>query len=108
MPVYAIKCSHCGSEQDIYRPLKDYDNLPDCCGQKMQRQITAPYVVADIQPYQSMVTGEWIQSRSQHRAHLKQHGKIEVGNEKLPEIKRPEPTGIKEDLNKALAQHGIH
>lgn len=106
MPIYAIKCAHCGSAQDIYRPVAQYDDLPDCCGQKMQRQVTAPYVVTDIQPYKSMITGEMITSRSQHRAHLKQHGKIEIGNEAPPVIKRPEPTGIKEDLLRTVAQLG--
>lgn len=41
----------------------------------------APMVMPDIQPYQSMVDGTMIQSRSQHRAHLRQHGCIELGNE---------------------------
>jgi hypothetical protein len=40
------------------------------------------YIVPDIHGYQSMVTGEWISSRSQHRDHLKRHGLIEIGNEK--------------------------
>lgn len=44
----------------------------------------APYVIPDIQPYKSMQTGEYIGSRSTHRQHLKQHGLIEVGNERLP------------------------
>lgn len=35
----------------------------------------------DIQPYQSMVTGEIISSRSKHRQHLKYHGMVEVGND---------------------------
>lgn len=38
-------------------------------------------VMPDIQPYRSMVTGEMITSRSQHREHLKAHGMREVGNE---------------------------
>ena len=38
-------------------------------------------IVPDIQPYQSMVTGEVITSRSKHRQHLKDHGMIEVGND---------------------------
>lgn len=38
-------------------------------------------VVGDIQPYKSMIDGTWITSRSQHRAHLKQHGCREVGND---------------------------
>ena len=41
----------------------------------------APMVIPDIQPYQSMATGEIITSRSQHRDHLRQHKLIEIGNE---------------------------
>lgn len=104
MPIYATKCQHCGARQDVYRPLAAYDDLPECCGSKVERQISAPYVIADIQPYRSMVTGEYIQSRSAHRAHLKQHGKIEIGNEKIEPVRRPEPTGIKEDLAQAIQQ----
>lgn len=40
-------------------------------------------VIKDIEPYQSMVTGEMITSRSRHRDHLRQHNCIEVGNEKM-------------------------
>ncbi len=43
----------------------------------------APMVMPDIKPYKSMVTGEIIDSRSKHRSHLKAHGMVEVGNEKL-------------------------
>lgn len=39
------------------------------------------HVIGDIAPYQSMVTGEMITSRSRHREHLRQHRLIEVGNE---------------------------
>jgi hypothetical protein len=39
------------------------------------------YVMADIQPYKSMIDGRMITSRSQHRAHLKAHNCVEVGNE---------------------------
>lgn len=35
----------------------------------------------DIHPYRSMVTGEIIKSRAEHREHLKRHGLREVGNE---------------------------
>lgn len=45
------------------------------------KERVAPDVMGDIKPYQSMITGEVIESRSTHRAHLKQHGCIEVGNE---------------------------
>ena len=38
-------------------------------------------VMGDIQPYQSMVDGTMITSRSQHREMLKKHNLIEIGNE---------------------------
>lgn len=62
------------------------------------------HIMGDIQPYRSMITGEMIESRSVHRDHLKAHGKIEIGNEKPPEVRRPEPTGIKEDIAQAIQQ----
>ena len=40
-----------------------------------------PDIMPDIQPYKSMITGEMITSRSQHREHLKAHGYEEVGND---------------------------
>ena len=46
-------------------------------------EIAAPYVLGDVQPYKSMITGEMIAGRRQHREHLRQHGCIEVGNEKI-------------------------
>lgn len=81
MPIYHIGCQHCGTEDDVYRTVDRYDDLPVCCGEKMQRLVTAPYVIADIQPYQSMIDGRMITSRSAHREHLKAHGCIEIGNE---------------------------
>ncbi len=43
--------------------------------------VLAPMVMPDIQPYKSMINGQMITSRSQHRTHLRDHGCIEVGNE---------------------------
>jgi hypothetical protein len=40
-----------------------------------------PAILGDIKPYQSMIDGSHITSRSQHREHLKAHGCVEVGNE---------------------------
>lgn len=37
-------------------------------------------IQTDIEPYQSMITGEMITSRSHHREHLKQHGAEETGD----------------------------
>lgn len=44
---------------------------------------TAPYIQGDLAPYQSMIDGSMIEGRAQHRAHLKQHGCVEVGNESM-------------------------
>lgn len=61
-----------------------------------------PDVMGDIQPYQSMVTGEWITSRSAHREHLKKHGMVEVGNDsslnRKPSIPPTNPQQLKEIL----------
>jgi hypothetical protein len=42
-----------------------------------------PMVIPDISPYQSMITGEEITSRSKHREHLREHGCVEIGNDAL-------------------------
>lgn len=84
MPIYALQCLSCGSEQDVFRSVAEMNrDLPDCCGETMSRKIVAPMVAADIAPYQSMATGEWISSRSAHKEHLKKHRLVEVGNETL-------------------------
>ena len=41
------------------------------------------HVISDITPYISQIDGSLITSRSKHKAHLKEHGCIEVGNEKM-------------------------
>ena len=38
-------------------------------------------IIADIQPYKSMIDGSMITSRSHHRDHLRAHNCIETGNE---------------------------
>jgi predicted nucleic acid-binding Zn ribbon protein len=103
MPIYAIKCNHCGHSEDVYRSVANYNDLPEHCGEKMGRMLTAPFVQADIQGYQSQATGEYIQSRSAHREHLKKHGLIELGNEKIspPSQPKPDPT-IKRDIINAV------
>jgi hypothetical protein len=66
-----------------------------------QIRIAAPMVQGDIQPYRSMIDGSIIESRSKHRAHLKQHGCIEVGNE-TQYLNKPKPLtpppGLKQKL----------
>jgi len=42
---------------------------------------TAHNLIPDIAPYKSMVTGEMIQGRRQHREHLRAHNVVEVGDQ---------------------------
>lgn len=51
-----------------------------------------PRISRDIEPYQSMITGEMITSRSHHREHLRQHNCVEVGNEKPKPRQAPKPS----------------
>lgn len=66
------------------------------------------YVMGDIQPYQSMIDGSMIMGRRQHREHLRQHGCIEVGNEKITPKKPSMPSreSIRRDLHETFKQYG--
>lgn len=67
-------------------------------------------VMPDIAPYQSMIDGRQINSRSAHRAHLRDHGMIEVGNDSSV-TRKPErqplqsPPGLKDAIIQAANQH---
>lgn len=106
MPIYLMGCDKCGHEEDLYRSIAKMDeDLPLCCGIKMHRKITAPAVANDIQPYKSMIDGRMINSRSEHRSHLKAHGCIEVGNETnniKPRKPLESPPGLKDQLIRAV------
>ncbi len=101
MPIYKAVC-RCGHAEDVFRPISQYDDMPHHCGEKMQRGVCAPAVIADIQPYRSMATGEFVGGRRQHRDHLKRHGLIEVGNEKLENKRPPPPPDLKADIASAV------
>lgn len=103
MPLYRAVCA-CGHQEDVFRSLSEYDNLPLHCGVRMTRAVCAPSVIADIQPYRSMATGEYVEGRRQHRDHLKRHGLIEVGNEKLENKARPQAPDLKSDIARAVHQ----
>lgn len=104
MPMYRIKCNKCGMQDDIYRKIADYDNLPDCCGVKTQRVLCATFVSGDISPYQSQVDGSMITSKTQHREHLKQHGLVEIGNEVKAHMTREKPKVDKEAIRRDISQ----
>lgn len=69
---------------------------------------SGPMIMGDIAPYQSMKTGEMIMGRRQHREHLRQHGLVEIGNEKVTPRRPtfPSAESVRADVIKAFQQHG--
>lgn len=111
MPIYENKCNSCGNHQDIYRSIAERNNdMPVCCNQEMQRVISAPMIMGDIEPYQAMAidkqTGEmpFITSRIKHKEFLKNNGYVEIGNEIKEPKQRTEVLGdfnMKQDIAEA-------
>lgn len=64
--------------------------------------VNAPMVMGDIQSYQSQIDGSMITSRSQHRAHLRQHRCIEIGNETKALFAQTKPKGPPPGLKESL------
>ena len=63
-------------------------------------------IMPDIKPYQSMIDGRMITSRSKHREHLRAHNCIEIGNETKHLQPKPvtSPPGLKEAIIRATEQ----
>jgi hypothetical protein len=53
-------------------------------------------IMTEIKPYKSMITGEMITSRSQHREHLRRHGYREVDDSSLHKPYQGIPTTSKQ------------
>ena len=64
------------------------------CG---QQENTSAYIMADYQPYQSMVTGEMIDGRKAHREHLKQHNLV-VAEQNSSRPQKPDGGRLKEQI----------
>lgn len=75
-------------------------------GTEPVREPRGPMIMPDIQPYQSMVDGSLITSRSRHREHLRQHNCVEIGNETKYLQPKPlaSPPGLKEEIIRATEQ----
>ena len=61
------------------------------------------FIQDDIKPYKSMINGQMITSRSQHKRHLKANNCIEVGNEKMENKPRTFKSNRREILREQLA-----
>lgn len=88
MPTYDYKCSVCSRGREVFLKLQDLDSTVWCqkCGHAMNRQISAPAVLGDYEPYESPVQpGKWIHGRRQHEEHLRETGCriLEPGEDKV-------------------------
>lgn len=105
MPTYTYECPRCEHQRTVILTLAEHDTFKAThCRKQMFQVMFAPQITTDIQPYQSMVTGERIAGRRQHRDHLRAHGCIEVGNE-VPKARTKvalSKTGRREALSKQL------
>lgn len=69
--------------------------------QHAERSRRAFYIVPDINPYKSPITGEVITSRSKHRDHMRQHEVVEVGNERMKPRKPTPMPDVRRDIHQA-------
>ena len=104
MPIYLAVCQLCGRAEDYFSSVDARDaNLPTCHG-KMEREMVAPMIQADIAPYMAVAgdrAGREIGSRREHREYLKRNNLREVGTDPVKHIKndfRPAKGAIREEL----------
>jgi putative FmdB family regulatory protein len=78
MPLYQTRCQDCDRTDAIWRRVADRDKLTPCvkCHGSLIREISAPYIAPDIQPYVSPATGKVVNSRTQQQNDLKASGHI--------------------------------
>lgn len=78
---------------------------------KASKSQNGPMVVSDISPYKSIITGEPIGGRRQHRDHLRAHGCIEIGNEQPGKQRPADAPPVRQDLEQAvrpfIQRHGV-
>lgn len=78
MPLYPLKCKSCEARIDVFRTIAERNDLPNCiCGGDFERILVAPAVRGEIEPYESPITGEVIDSREKRREEMKRHGYID-------------------------------
>lgn len=111
-----VTCPHCRVDHEEYdEKLMDdrekylaYWHLPfegpeaDAAWEEKKNMMPreAPRVMSDIGGYVSQIDGSWIESRSKHRNHLKQHGMVELGNDLPKQQKTVEIDRKSQELRK--------
>ena len=79
MPLYLLKCPRCDFEDDVFLKIVDRDRFVHCpsCHTAMERKVSSPFIMAEIQAYESPNSGKMIQSRAQRREDLQRSHAIE-------------------------------
>lgn len=104
MPIYEYRCRD-EHTTDAYRAVEARHDPVTCatCGGRAEKVISrVGFTLPDIAGYRSIIDGKWIGSRSAHREHMRAHGVIEVGNERLPARKPIPLDSPREDIRRAM------
>ncbi len=100
MTAYRL-CRACGGFHDLA------DAWPDGCVSHFQNYSVGGglQIIRDTAAYRSMITGQVIDGRRQHRDHLKAHGCVEVGNDTSHITRKPSKpkTSRKELMHRQMA-----
>lgn len=110
MPLYSYVCDHCGRQMDHYATVEHRHTGAPVCHGRMELEICAPMVNADIAPYRAVAgdrAGQMITSRREHREFLKRNRFVEVGNEPIRPIKndfQPRRGEIAQELKRVIPQ----
>jgi putative FmdB family regulatory protein len=87
MPLYDVKCAKCGEIKDIWAKITETEANCPICGDKTERLISATRIICDLEPYfdenlahpVKSPHGQWVMSRQDKRAKLKEQNLIESG-----------------------------
>lgn len=75
MPLYTYACDGTGKLFDRFLKLENYKEPQVCkCGSSASKQLAAPYVRGDYEPYECPVSGKMIEGRKAHEENLKRTG----------------------------------
>ena len=97
-------CKICDEKFPVGDPRKWHDSNDwpeECNGHFRPSGSKSHQVMSDLKEYTSVITGERIGGRKQHRDHLKAHNMVEVGNEKIKPPQYQAPKNLVQDLKRA-------
>ncbi len=92
---YVFQTNPDGTYKQPLEMVEKSERLYPYCGEGTNKY--AHNILEDIEPYKSTIDGSVIGSRSKHRAHLREHGCVEIGTESFEKaqdhFKKPGYTG---------------